>query len=122
MKESLAIGIETEKTFTVTPEMSPAHLPAKLLSTPAMIGLIEGTCLALAQPHLDNNETTVGTHVNVSHNGPAAAGEEIRIKARLETIDRRRLTFAVEVFSPRGAISGGTHQRAVVDLSRFAPP
>ena len=119
MKESLAIGIENEMKYTVDKSMGPPHLPMPVLGTPAMIGLIEGTCLQAAQPHLDENETTVGTHVNVSHSGPANAGEEITITAKLTEINKRRLTFEVEVLSPRGSISTGTHERAVIDLSRF---
>lgn len=115
----LRVGIENCKTFTVTEEMSPAHLPAKVLSTPAMIGLIEGACLDAVQGMLGETETTVGTHVNVSHSGPAMAGEEIEIEVRLSAIDKRRLLFEIEVRSPRGTISTGEHQRAVVDLSRF---
>ena len=119
MKETLAIGIVNEQSFTVDKTMSPAHIPAVVLSTPAMIGMIEGVCLQCAQPHLDDNETTVGTHVNVSHLGAAFEGEEVAIKANLKEINKRRLLFEVEVRSPRDAISTGTHERAVVDLSRF---
>ena len=119
MKDTLAAGISLETSFTVTEDMSPPHLPAKVLSTPSMIGLIEGVCLQAAQPHLDDGETTVGTHVNVSHTGPAMAGEEVTITARLTSREKRRLLFEVEVRSPREAISSGTHQRAVVDLARF---
>ena len=119
MKDSLSSGLEFSRTFVVTDEMSPPHLPAKVLSTPSMLQLIEGTCLGGAVEHLDEGETTVGTHVDISHTGPAMSGEEVVVTVRLETRDRRRLTFAIEVQSPRGAISTGTHQRAVVDTSRF---
>ena len=119
MKETLAPGVTRDASYKVTPEMSPAHLPAQVLSTPAMVQLIEGTCLQAAQDHLDAGETTVGTHVCVSHTGPAMAGEEVTVSCRLDQVERRRLTFAVEVKSPRGTISEGTHQRAVVDASRF---
>ena len=117
--EGIEVGLEGEKEFEVTEDMSPPHLPAKVLSTPSMVGLIEGACLQLVQPLLGDQETTVGTHVNVSHSGPAMAGESVRIRAILEQIDKRRLTFAITVTSPRGEISTGTHQRAVVDLTRF---
>lgn len=119
MKESLVEGVEAEASYTVTDEMSPPHLPVKVLSTPAMIQLIEGTCLTSVQPHLDENETTVGTHVNVSHAGAASSGEQVNVKVRLATIVKRRLTFEIEVSSPRGTISEGSHERAVVDTSRF---
>lgn len=119
MKDTLVEGFETESTYSVTEDMSPPHLPVKVLSTPAMIQLIEETCLSSIQPHLDDGETSVGTHINVSHKGPASAGEEVVVKAKLTTINKRRLTFEVEVHSPRGVISDGTHERAVIDTSRF---
>lgn len=119
MKDSLQTGIDNEMEYEVTEDMSPGHLPVKVLSTPSMISLIEGTCLQSVQPHLDENETTVGTHVNVSHVGPAQAGQQVTVKTRLTTIVKRRLTFDIEVISPQGAISTGTHERAVIDLTRM---
>ncbi len=120
MKETLAPGIEHEATFTVTPEMSPAHLPVVVLATPIMVGLIEETCLNSVTAHLDDGETTVGTHVCVSHTGAAREGEEVRVTCRLAKVDRRRLTFEVEVHAPAGRISDGTHERAVLDTTRFS--
>jgi fluoroacetyl-CoA thioesterase len=119
MKDSLQVGLEAEASYAVTEDMSPPHLPVKVLSTPAMVQLIEGTCLQAVQPHLDAGETTVGVHINVSHSGPASAGEQVSVKAKLGEINKRRLTFNVEVHSPRGLISEGTHQRAVIDTGRF---
>ena len=119
MKDSLATGLEADATYTVTADMSPAHLPVKVLSTPSMVGLIEGTCLGAVQDHLDEGETTVGTHVCVSHTGAASEGEDVVVRCRLTKIEKRRLTFEVEVDAPRGRISEGTHQRTVIDTSRF---
>jgi fluoroacetyl-CoA thioesterase len=119
MKETLAPGIEHEATFTVTPDMSPPHLPVVVLATPIMIGLIENTCLKSVEPYLDEDETTVGTHVCVSHTGAAREGEEVRVKSRLAKVERRRLTFEIEVLAPGGRISDGTHERAVIDTARF---
>jgi len=119
MKDSLQIGISNEMAFTVTDDMAPPHLPVKVLSTPSMIQLIEGTCLQNAQPHLDEGETTVGTHVNVSHAGKAMSGEEISIRSTLKEINKRRLLFEIEVTAPSGIISTGTHERAVINLARM---
>ena len=120
MKETLAPGLEFATRHHVTKDMSPPHLPVTVLSTPSMVGLIEGTCLEGVADHLDDGEVTVGTHVCVSHSGAAREGEEVVVRARLTEVNRRRLSFAVEVHSPRGAISEGTHERAVVDKSRFS--
>ncbi|MGH8975621.1 MAG: thioesterase family protein [Acidimicrobiia bacterium] len=119
MKATLTAGIEHEATFTVTREMSPPHLPVVVLATPIMVGLIEDTCLKSVAAHLDDGETTVGTHVCVSHTGAAREGEDVRVTSRLAKVERRRLTFEVEVHAPAGRISDGTHERAVIDTARF---
>ncbi len=119
MKDSLVVGLTNEMKYEVEAGMTPAHLTAPVLSTPSMISMIEGTCLACTQPHLDSNETTVGVHVNVSHAGPANVGEVITIQVALKEIKKRRLFFEIEVLSVRGSISTGIHQRAVVDLERM---
>ena len=69
--------------------------------------------------YLDDGETTVGTHVCVSHEAAVLEGEEFEIVGRLTTVNRRRLTFDVEVTGPRGPVSRGTHERAVVSLDRM---
>ena len=116
---NFSVGLRDEATFTVDASMSPPHLPAKVLSTPSMVGLIEGACLEALQSKLPEGHTTVGTHISVSHTGPAFEGEEVSVRLELTAIDKRRLTFDVVVESPRGSISSGTHERAVVSLDRF---
>ena len=119
MKESLAAGITHEMRHTVTKQMAPGHLPVVVLSTPAMVGLLEGCCLLAVAPHLDEGEVTVGTHVCVSHDAAVNEGEEFVIRCTLTSVEKRRLTFDVEVDGPRGQVSRGTHQRAVVSTTRM---
>jgi fluoroacetyl-CoA thioesterase len=119
VKDTLAVGLTAEQTYAVTEDMAPPHLPVAVLSTPSMVQLIEGTCLQAAQRHLDDGEVTVGTHICVSHSGAAMAGQEVIVSCELTTIEKRRLTFSVRVQAPSGSISEGTHQRAVIDSSRF---
>jgi fluoroacetyl-CoA thioesterase len=121
MHDSLAVGLAHEATYEVTPAMAPAHLEALVLSTPSMIGLIEGTCLTTMKPHLDAGETSVGAHVCVSHEAAVPAGEEITISVTIAEITKRRVTFDTVVRTGDGRIvSRGTHQRAVIDPTRFA--
>ena len=119
MKETLAIGIENELQHKVTADMTPSHITAPVLSTPSMVGLIEGTCLRSMLPHLDEGETSVGTHICISHSAAAYVDEVITISPRLQEIKTRRFTFEVQVRSPRGEISKGTHERAVIQPSRL---
>ena len=119
MKETLAVGLEKKLNYTVTIDMKPGHISAPVLSTPSMVGLIEGTCLRSVIDHLEEGETTVGTHICVSHAGAAYVDEEVTITTRLKKITKRRLLFDVTVASPRGSISEGTHERAVVTPTRL---
>ena len=118
MRDTLVVGISCEATHTVTKDMSPGHLPRVVLSTPTMVGMIEGTCMSSLQGHLDDDELTVGTHICVSHEGAVTEGEQFVIRAELSGIERRRLKFEVEVDGPRGAVSRGTHERAVIRADR----
>ena len=120
MKDTLQPGLTGEAHHVVTAEMSAAHLPRVVLSTPSMIGLIEQTCLLSVRDHLDDGETTVGTHVCVSHQAAAMEGEDVVYRSRLSKIERRRLTFDVQVEGPRGLLSEGTHERAVISLDRVS--
>ena len=110
----MRIGVAGGSRHVITEDMSPAHLPSKVLSTPSMIGLIEATCLTAAQEHLDDGETTVGIHVCVSHSASVNAGETIDITCELTEVDRRRLVFETKVTSGDKVVSEGTHQRFVV--------
>ena len=75
--------------------------------------------MEITRPHMDEGETTVGAHVCVSHQAPTFVDEEYTIRAVLAKIEGRRLTFDVEVDNARGPVSRGTHQRGVVDFSKF---
>lgn len=119
MKQTLTVDLQNEVEYTVTIDMKPGHIAAPVLSTPSMVGLIEGTCLQSVLEHLDEGETTVGTHICVSHSGAAYVDEKVTISSRLKEIKKRRLLFDVTVTSPRGCISEGTHERAVINPSRL---
>ncbi|MDH5421820.1 MAG: thioesterase family protein [Acidimicrobiia bacterium] len=122
MKASLRPGLTHQLTERVSAELSPPHLlPLIVLSTPSMILLMEMASLYAAQPHLDENETTVGTHVDVSHGAAAREGETVIVDSELVAMDRRRLTFAVRVSVGDRIVGEGTHQRAVIDKKGFGP-
>lgn len=114
MKDSLDPGIGGSRTYPVTDDMSPPHLPIKVLSTPSMVSLIEGTCLGVAQEHLDDGETTVGIHICVSHAASVNVGEEVAVACELAERDRKKLTFRVTVTHGDTVVSEGTHDRFVV--------
>jgi fluoroacetyl-CoA thioesterase len=113
---TIVTGLRGRQTHEVTPERTTGHAARSVLATPSMIGLIEWACFAVTADLVDKGETTVGTHVCVSHEAAVVVGESVDIGVELTSIEGRKLTFAVEVTGPRGRVSTGTHQRAVIRL------
>lgn len=121
MKDSLKPGIEHETTLVTTPEMGISHMGEgnSVLSTPSMISLMEHAALDASTPHLDENEQTVGTMVHVWHRAAIPTGQSVTIRARLIEQDRRRLLFEVACVAGDKTIGDGTHERFVVDMTKF---
>lgn len=107
-------GIASTEQHIITGAMVTFHMEKSALSTPSMISLIEGACHHVVLQFLDDRETTVGTHVNVSHLAPAFEGETLTVSCRLVEVDRRRLNFETMVQVGDRTLSVGTHQRAVI--------
>lgn len=120
MLESLVPGLENTKTFAITEDMCTGHTGTPVLSTPSMIGLMEGTCLESAQEHLGETEVTVGIHVCVSHVAGSQLGEEVTVRSKLAEIERGRfLTYEVSAAVGDRVLGEGTHKRAVLDTARM---
>ena len=116
-------GVSHETTKFVSPDeaihfLGSAVTPA--LSTPAMIMNLEITARDAVLPHLAPGQDTVGVIVNVSHLAATPLGMQVRFRATLTEIDRRRLTFAVEAYDEKEKIAEGTHQRFIIDVARYA--
>lgn len=124
MTSGLATGISHATRTVVTPDLSPPHLaPVVVLATPEMIWLMEQACTEACQPLLEPlDQTTVGTHVDVSHESAARLDEEVVVTAELVAVDGPRLTFRVDARVEDRVVGRGIHRRHVIDRSRFAGP
>lgn len=120
MKEGLVPGLRHTGSCVTTLDMRARQLTADVLSTPAMIGLMEKTSVELVTPYLEDNEQTVGTHVDVRHRAPTRIGQTIFVTAELLSCDGNKLRFAVSATNDQGIkIGEGTHRRAVVNTDQF---
>src|SRR6266853_3092628 len=92
----------------------------RVLSTPQMILFMERACRNLILSMVDPGHDTVGTHVNVWHRAAAPIGATVAILAEIIAVNNRRVEFRVEARLGEKIVGEGTHQRAVVEVARFA--
>ena len=129
MEDSLKPGLEFEFTYTVGeektgprfyPDIPEALVMPKVFATGFMVGLIEFTCVKAINPHIDwPREQTVGIGIDVNHTAATPPGFRVRVKARLDKVEGRKLSFSVKAFDDVDQISEGTHQRFVIDAAKF---
>ena len=116
------IGIKGSNEILVTPEWTAKHIGSGtvlVLATPMMIALMERTCQESVKPYLEPEEETVGIHVNVHHHAATPVGMTVRCESEVIEIDRRKITFRVSVYDKRGLVGDGTHERFIINVSKF---
>src|SRR5215813_10256680 len=114
MKNELMPRVALKQTYVTTLEMRAKQLAADIFSTPAMIGLMEYTCVLLVTPYLDENEQTVGIHVDVKHMAPTRIGQSVTVTAELIEVTDNKLRFRLSAINDqRVKIGEGTHRRAM---------
>ncbi len=119
---ALAPGLEARIEREVPFEWTIAHYDPRLpavLSTPAMIGMMETAAAQAVQPALPPGAITVGTRIEVDHLKAVPAGARVAAKARFAERNGRYLVFDVEATSGEEVIGRGRVYRAIVEVSRF---
>jgi predicted thioesterase len=120
---TIPIGARGERKLLVTTDIAITFLGIdgpRVLSTPHMIGFMEMTCRDAVLPLLEPGHDTVGTHVNVAHLAAAPMGMSVRFLAEVTQVDGRRITFRVEAWDEKEKIGEGTHERAIINVAKFA--
>lgn len=121
MKDTLHSGLARTASYQTTIDMRARQLKADVFSTPAMISLMERTCTELTEPFLDDNEQTVGIHIDVRHLASTGIGQGVTMRATIIEVKGRKIRYAVDAYNDAGVkIGEGTQWRAVIDIARFA--
>lgn len=118
----MEIGIIGKGEIVVTKDVTAAAIGSGMVdvfATPMMISLMENTCAKSVASHLQADESTVGTHINVSHCAATPIGMKVYCESELIEIDRRKLTFKVTAYDERGLIGEGLHERFIIDSKKF---
>jgi fluoroacetyl-CoA thioesterase len=90
-----------------------------VLATPIMINLMEAAALDAIESLLPEGYQSLGIHLNVSHQAATPVGMRVTAIARVSNLDGRKVRFEVEARDEREIIGGGSHERVVVNVSRF---
>ena len=120
---NIPIGAKGEFQLLVTSEVAITFLGtegARVLSTPHMIGYMERTCRDAVLPWMEAGYDTVGTQVNVAHLAATPIGMSVTFTAEVIRVDGRRVEFRVEARDEKEKIGEGTHERAIINVAKFA--
>jgi predicted thioesterase len=120
---NIPVGAKSEERLLVTGEVAIDFLgmeAARVLSTPHLIGYLEMTARNLIKGYLPAGWDSVGTHVDLKHLAATPVGMAVRLCAEVISSGDRRVTCRVEAYDEREKIAEGTHERALVDVARFA--
>ncbi|MDU4959350.1 MAG: thioesterase family protein [Sporomusaceae bacterium] len=122
MEFNLRAGMTAQKQETVTDANTAIRYgsgSAAVYATPAMVGLMEGACLAAVDPHLPAGMSTVGIGLDIRHLAATPVGLNVRAEAELTAIAGKRLTFKVTAFDSKEKIGEGLHERYIIDAASF---
>ncbi len=90
-----------------------------VFATPYMIALMENAAVNALTPYMKENQGTVGTRLDVSHDSATPIGMKVWAEAEVTAVDGKALTFAVTAYDEAGVIGKGTHNRFVITVDRF---
>ena len=120
---NITLGTIGEFKLLVTSEVAIGFMEtegARVLSTPHMIGFMERTSRDTVLPLLDPGHDTVGTEVHVYHLAATPIGMTVTFTAEIVAVRERRVEFRVEAWDEKEKIGEGTHERAIVNVAKFA--
>jgi fluoroacetyl-CoA thioesterase len=116
-------GTKREERLLVTTEVAISFLElddARVLATPQLIRWMEWTSRNNVLPMLDKGYDTVGTHVNVYHLAAAPIGSVVTFSSEILAVNDRRVEFKVTARTEEELIGEGTHERAIINVVKFA--
>ena len=88
-------------------------------ATPCMVALMEGAACEAIEAALTEDQTTVGTALNIEHISATPVGLEVRAEAEVTAVEGKVITFEVHAFDEAGEIGRGTHKRVIINSQKF---
>ena len=118
----IKVGMKGEASTLVEREDTAAEVGSGTLlvyATPCMAALMEGAACEAIADALGEDQTTVGTELNIQHLSATPVGLEVRAEAEVIAVEGKVVTFQLRAFDEAGEIGSGTHKRVLVNSQKF---
>ena len=118
----ITVGMKGEVGTTVEREDTAREVGSGSLlvyATPCMVALMEGAACEAIEEALGENQTTVGTALNIEHISATPVGLDVRAEATVTAVEGKVITFEIKAFDEAGEIGRGTHKRVIVNAQKF---
>ena len=119
---SITVGMKGRAESTVTPRNTADAVGSGLVpvfATPYMVALMENAAVHAVQSGLEEDQGTVGTRLDVTHDAATPIGMKVWAEAEVTAVEGKKITLSVRAFDEAGPIGGGTHERFVITVDRF---
>lgn len=91
----------------------------EVFATPYMAALMEKAAYLSLAPYLENNQSSVGTGLNINHSSATPIGVRVWAKSIISSVEGRKIFFEVTAFDEGGPIGSGTHERYIIVSKKF---
>jgi fluoroacetyl-CoA thioesterase len=121
-EEKIVAGLRGSASLVVGDEHTAPSIGSgkvRVLATPVMINLIEAAALAAVEHLLPAGYQSLGTRLDVRHIAATPVGMRVTASAEVLRVDGRTVNFKVDARDERELIGDGTHERVVVNVSKF---
>jgi fluoroacetyl-CoA thioesterase len=123
MSMMVKVGATKDRKIKVSQNQSTTFLweGENVFSTPSMISEMEETCRLLLKEQFIPEEQwdSVGTFVEIKHMAATPVGAEVLLKAKVCSVNGRRVMFEVEASDNIEKIGEGRHERTIIDIAKF---
>lgn len=119
---SIEIGLKGRAETTVVESNTAAAVGSGLVpvfATPSMIALMEQAAAGSLASCLEENQGSVGIHIDVTHESATPIGIKVWAETEVTEVNGKQITFTVSAYDEAGLIGRGTHKRALITVDRF---
>ena len=120
----ILIGTKCQLEQTVTKELTAAAIGSGALpvfGTPFMAAMMENAAMTVLQNFLEEDQGSVGTHLDITHDAPTPVGMRVWAEAEITGVSEngRMVDFKVSAWDEKGPIGSGIHTRAIIKNEKF---